>query len=525
MRPALVCSEEHTESIMTDKVQIENWMLHEASVAKERTGVDIFDLLMASFGRVVAKELKRLGGSDREQSRNERIASFNSIDHNLNHIIDWLVAAKMRNEEWLSRVDSESRPKKLMKLGTIPQIVAEANKAMRKRLNDGASLVSTEGAELVHNCGDGYGIFQLTTSEALDHEGFEMGHCVGQGSYDHGVADGRIAIFSVRDRFGKSHVTLEVDLLRQEVLQIKGKQNDLPKPEYMRLLIGWLDPAWSIGKEDLPFGFAVDRSSRLVDLTVLNSGDVFDGDLSFRSSDDEADEYFVPVAEGVVVKGWLIVTGPDPLNRLRAGKGDENGILQRVVLPRGLNATGGLDLRYLRLHAEELEIEGNLNLSNCEVSKLPDRVTVKNCTFKRTFFDGVGGTTFGSTVDFHDCHQARLERMVFERSVTVRDCSKNHVAPRGAVTFGDGTVFRSILDVRDSQIGFEGTITCENLVRFRHCQEVYMPDVMTVDGDFYAIESELDRLPPDFEVTGQYVLEGSGIASEQVKTEPSRKFG
>lgn len=508
---------------MTDNVQIETWMRHEASRAEERTGVDVFDLLMASFGRVVAKELRRLGGSD--LSRDEKITKVSNFGQSINHIIDWLVAARMRNEEWLSRVDSEGRPKKLMKLGTIPQIVAEANKALRKRLNDGADLVSSEGAELVHDCGDGYGIFKLTTASALDHEGFEMGHCVGQGAYDHGVADGRIAIFSVRDRFGRSHATIEVDLVGQEVNQIKGKQNELPKAEYLRRLIGWLDPAWSIGKEDLPFGFAVDRSGRLVDLTVLKPGDVFDGDISFRSSDDEADEYRLPIADGVVVKGWLTVTGPDPLNRLKAGKGDENGILQRVVLPRGLNATGGLDLRYLRLHVEELSIDGSLNFSNCEVSRLPDRVAVKNCTFKRSLFDGAGGTTFDSTVDFYDCHQAKLERMVFERSVTVRDCSKNHVAPHGAVTFGDGTVFRSILDVRGSEIGFEGTITCENLVRFRYCREVYMPDAMTVDGDFYAIESELDRLPPDFEVTGQYVIEGSVIDSEQVKTEPSRKFG
>lgn len=495
--------------------QIGSWLWVAANDVETKTGVDIFDLLMASYGRVAAKEMKRLGKFD---------LSGHDVGK-INHIIDWIVSAKMRNEDWLSRVDSEGRPKKLMKLGTIPQIVAEANKAMRKRLNDGAALTSSEGAEMVHDCGGGYGIFKLTTASALDHEGFEMGHCVGQGAYDHGVADSRIAIFSVRDRFGKSHVTLEVDLVRQEVLQIKGKVNGLPKPEYMRLLIGWIDPAWSIGKEDLPFGFAVDRSSRLVDLTVLKPGDVFDGDLGFRSSDGEADEYHVPIAEGVVVKGWLTVTGPDPLNRLRAGKGDENGVLQQVVLPRGLNATGGIDLRYLRLHVEELTIEGSLNFSHCEVSKLPERLTVKNCTFKRTFFGGAGGTTFGSTVDFHDCGQTNLGRMVFERSVTVRDCSKNHIAPHGAVTFGDGTVFRSILDVKDSEIGFEGNITCENLVRFRDCREVYMPDAMIVHGDFYAIESEINRIPPEFAVKGQYVVEGSVIASEQVKAEPSRNFG
>jgi hypothetical protein len=498
---------------MATNEKFHNWMRVEAAKVAERTGVDIFDLLVVSYGRIAAREMDRLGRFDHDAGQ-------------LNHVMDWLVAAKLRNEDWLSRVDSQGRPKKLMKLGTIPQMVAEANKAMRKRLNDGADLISTDGVELVHDCGNGYGIFKLTTAGALDHEGFEMGHCVGQGAYDHGVADGRIAIFSVRDRFGKSHVTLEVDLMRQEVNQLKGKQNDLPKAEYMRMLVGWLDPAWSIGKEDLPFGFAIDRSGRLVDLTALKPGDTFDGDLNFRSYDSEPDEYHVPIADGVVVIGWVTITGPDPLDRLKAGKGDDDGVLQRVVLPRGLNATGGVDLRYFRLHIEELDSEGGLQLSSCEVSKLPRRLAGRHCTFKRTFFNAVSGTTFAMSVDFHDCGNTNLGPMVFERAVTVRDCSKNHIAPYGAVSFGDGTVFKGILDVRDSEIGFEGTITCGDIVRFRHCREVYMPDAMTVDGHFFAIESQIDRMPPEFEVTGRYVVEGSVIASKQEQANtPTRKFG
>ncbi|MBY3432812.1 hypothetical protein HFN89_01310 [Rhizobium laguerreae] len=500
---------------MTGNAEIYIWMTVAAKRVEARTGVDILDLLSVSYGRVVEKETKRLG-------------CFNPDLYpaaQLNHIIDWLVSAMQRNEEWLSRLDDEGRPKKLMKMGTIPQMVAEANKAMKKRRNDGAALVASEGAELVHDCGNGYGVFKLTTEEALDHEGFEMGHCVGQGAYDRGVADGRIAIFSIRDRFGKSHVTVEIDLERKTVLQIKGKQNELPKAEYMRQLVGWLDPSFKIDEEDLPPGFAVDYNNRLFDLSALKPGEVFEGDLLFRSLDDEPDEYRVPIADGVVIRGYVSVVGADLLRRMKLGKGDEYGVLQRVVLPQGLKVEGGLELKYLRLHADELEIDGSLNMSVCEVTKLPKRVTAYNCTFRRTIFDGVSGTAFGSTVTFHDCNNAVLENMVFEKAVTVRDCSTGGAVLRSAVTFGDGTLFRGDLTVKDSEIGFAGTITCEDMVRLRSCREVRMPDTMTVDGSFYALDCQIDRWPPQFEVTGECAIADSNVASERVNTVPARKFG
>lgn len=82
----------------------------------------------------------------------------------------------------------------------------------------------------------------------LAEEGNQMGHCVG--GYCEDVASGASKIYSLRDAKGRSHVTVEVepttpkhraadtaqDLSRESIpsiLQIKGKQNRAPNPEYL----------------------------------------------------------------------------------------------------------------------------------------------------------------------------------------------------------------------------------------------------------------------------------------------------
>ncbi len=82
---------------------------------------------------------------------------------------------------------------------------------------------SLVGAVHVMDLCDGLSAYQLTTEEALDFESEYMGHCVGKGSYDAGVKDGSIKIYSIRDERGEPHATFEVR--GNEVYQAKGKQN------------------------------------------------------------------------------------------------------------------------------------------------------------------------------------------------------------------------------------------------------------------------------------------------------------
>lgn len=500
---------------MADTTGINKWMEYEAKRTLERTGVEVLDLLMVSYARVVIAETKRLGRFD--------ASLYSGTD--LSHIIDWLVSAKLRNEDWLKRLDSHGRARKLMKFGSIAQMVAEANKAMRKRRNDGRPIEVDEGAELVHDCGDGYGIFRLTTKEALDHEGWEMGHCVGQGAYDNSVEAGQTAIFSLRDRFGKSHATVELDTVGNHIRQLKGKQNDHPKPEYVRRLIGWLDPSWTISEEDLPSGFVIDRNNHLVELALLKPGEFFDGDLSFRCTDEELDEFQVPIAEGVIVRGCITVAGADLLLRMKRGKGDDAGVLQRVLLPRGLRVEGGLDLKYLRLHTDELNV-GALNMSVCEVTKLPTRITADECKFRRTVFDDVDNTTFASPVRFFDCPDVRLgDAVVFDENVTVQDCHKVGMYLKPAVNFADGTVFKRGLHVLRSDVGFSGTIACDGDLIVRSSHDVRMPDSLTVGGGLFVLDVVMDRWPTHLDVTGELEAADYNVCSGGDRKPAALKFG
>jgi hypothetical protein len=104
--------------------------------------------------------------------------------------------------------------------------------------------------------------------DALKYEGETMGHCVG--GYCPDVVEGRSKIYSLRDKKGQPHVTIEVaprnitaeeaikmaiseglpekgmetfnrvaeimgsgDFMRQDIVQIKGKGNKAPKEDYL----------------------------------------------------------------------------------------------------------------------------------------------------------------------------------------------------------------------------------------------------------------------------------------------------
>lgn len=94
--------------------------------------------------------------------------------------------------------------------------------------------------------------------DALKYEGETMGHCVG--GYCPDVVEGRSKIFSLRDKKGQPHVTIETRPMEnyeleaakmkrsgaspeeiaaffenppQEIVQIKGKSNRAPNPEYL----------------------------------------------------------------------------------------------------------------------------------------------------------------------------------------------------------------------------------------------------------------------------------------------------
>jgi hypothetical protein len=125
---------------------------------------------------------------------------------------------------------------------------------------------------------NGWTVEEVKTENDLQREGEIMGHCVG--GYCRQVDSGRSIIFSLRDPNGAPHVTMEYrpvyaetnddgsaynahdpdynnPIKRFRIVQIQGKSDSKPKPEYQQMVaefnkylqgegykIGWADDAW-----------------------------------------------------------------------------------------------------------------------------------------------------------------------------------------------------------------------------------------------------------------------------------------
>jgi hypothetical protein len=91
---------------------------------------------------------------------------------------------------------------------------------------------------------DGWTVQELTTAEQLDDEDASMQHCVGE--YFDEVSAGTVRIFSLRTPVGYPHATLEWNVERGFVVQLKGRQNAPPLRAYLLRMIPFrhavLDP-------------------------------------------------------------------------------------------------------------------------------------------------------------------------------------------------------------------------------------------------------------------------------------------
>lgn len=92
--------------------------------------------------------------------------------------------------------------------------------------------------------GEGFTIRELGAHE-LEHHGDVMGHCVGRGSYQRAVSEGRIKIYAMYTPKGTPRFTIELLLDGgeiSEVHQVKGRSNSLPtKPAEVAALAQFLE--------------------------------------------------------------------------------------------------------------------------------------------------------------------------------------------------------------------------------------------------------------------------------------------
>lgn len=116
---------------------------------------------------------------------------------------------------------------------SVPQALQFIQDREQEMERSGQLAKGRQEGERVYDFEDGWYIQKLTTVSSLEHEGRAMDHCVGEEKNGHPckLRDGESQYFSLRDRNGKSYVTIEVDRFREVTSQ--GRSNHDPKPEYM----------------------------------------------------------------------------------------------------------------------------------------------------------------------------------------------------------------------------------------------------------------------------------------------------
>lgn len=468
------------------------WIERDRSLGPD--GPDVLPLLRMCLGRVLTNLAVR--------HDSEIKAIMECPMDTTRHIYDWLLASQIRGEAWLSRRDHQGRPLKLMKFGTVQQIVAEANKAMAKRRGDGFRVPAGEGAKVVHDCGEGWTVVRLTTPEALDHEGYVMGHCVGQGAYDGSLSTNFTGIYSLRDPFGKSHVTLEIDHAMDIVRQIKGKQNMLPKAEYMRRLLGWRGlKDVSVEGTELPSGFGVEKSRGIVELSSLKAGDVFEGNIGIVLQDNA--DYVLNIPPGVTIRGTVVIQGHKSGKLFELGENVVQMRWAKVSMPDDVFFDGDVRLDHVTL--ERLSFAGRrLVVRNATVGRLTD-IRCDVAQFAATNFDAsaLDGASFKGSVEMQACRGAVfLAATDVGAHVSVAGCKPVRVQDDIAVLFADGFQARRKLHVLNSSVSFGEACHVEGSVDIKGSSVMHMPSRFSVTGNLNVEESRIDRWPEVLDVRG-----------------------
>lgn len=361
---------------------------------------EVARLLTLSVGRVFKKIAAR---SD------EWASHYRPVE--VSHIADWLRASIVNNETWLTHTDAKDRPRKLMKFASIAQITQEADKAMAIAIQQQGQVALVEGdEELYATTSDGFHLVRLKTPAALDRESAAMQHCVGQGAYDGWLDMSGYMILSMRDRHGKAHATIEIENGR--VLQIQGKQNQMPRRDYFESLMhyfvrengGHFDVSMALSN----LGVTMSASGEITRIHEMPDG------FETYSHLDLTEFRHVRIPKNLIVNGHLDVSetpsksiGPISVRanlNLKSNSGIEKFEGEVLIgsslfltsvenlhsLPEGLKVPGTLRIYYCDNLLElpnGMEV-GKLDLQNSSIKKLPDDIKIEqHLNISRTEID------------------------------------------------------------------------------------------------------------------------------------------
>lgn len=350
----------------------------------------VLELLAMSLGRVLNRAAK--AGDDWR---------FLCSAAQARHIADWIVVDVKADAEWLQNTDDLGRAKKLLKFANVSQITQEADKAMLKANQRLGSIKLVDGdEEFFDHLSDGYYLVKLKTPAALDRESAVMQHCVGQGAYDNELVKEGFMILSMRDPYGKPHATLEINGFIS-IYQIQGKQNTIPRRDYLDKIIDYF--AVKNGDKYLDLSGALSdhkmvlsKDNELMDMmnlpnnfsskSDLNLGNINGARLpkglhvngSLNCTDSEiARIHDIHVEESVMLQSMQKLKS---IGKIKVGKNlTVNHCPEFATLPENLKVPGSLVLTNspkLKKLPAGLEVGEVLNLYGTSITKLPDDIKI-----------------------------------------------------------------------------------------------------------------------------------------------------
>jgi hypothetical protein len=120
------------------------------------------------------------------------------------------------------------------------------------------------------------------------------------GAYDRAVLERSRIIYSLRDKENKAHVTFEVKVEGNELLQCRGKRNEPPIERYMPQVRSFIKHSgFTLKASARMTGLAQDIDGKLHSLTALPEG------LSVGGGLDLCGTNITALPEGLSVGGYL----------------------------------------------------------------------------------------------------------------------------------------------------------------------------------------------------------------------------
>jgi hypothetical protein len=463
---------------------------------------DSADLLVATLLKPLQKEDSVLTLVERPDKgapimRFERPDDEGIVYHQVSHVADWIEAAVLSNEGWLGRhdpsvLDENGIPKRLSSIGRLHQAIAKADKAMLRNSRKGSVELYGTDEQLHFALRDDWTVVRLMTPAALDAESSSMQHCIGMGSYDAALKNHGTLYLSLRDPYGKAHVTIEI--VDGFMRQFRGKQNRAPTKRYRDIL-----------KEFLVRGRFVDNG-RSASTSIIQ-----DAEGNVHPLDELPEN--VRIAGDLNLDNFALVSLPDGMKvdgSLSLRKMFWHHILpekEKGHLPDGLQVGGNLDLTesMVKTLGRNTLVSGDLILRNTKIPAWPKGVSVDgNIDLSRTPITSLPKrfVTWGDLVlDF--CPIDELpEGLAVAGSLSIKR-TRIKALPTNFTVGGS-------LDLSRSQVTrLPGRLTVHGDLDLTETSFLTLPYKLVVEGDLRIANSRIHMLPPDLVVKGTLDLRES----------------